>query len=283
MPILYYLRRIIEMDPALCALGVAGFAGAFRLSRSRENPAALLAACWAVATFLALCFFQAKNLPYVVFLAPPLCVLGAVCGASFLDHRATFTTCAVALLFLAKLAASGEPWSMRPAAPPLEGAKAMRAYYDLNRQAELIAVDPDDEFYDATIPLPRVRYCFLDPSGRLRRFLPHYVPLGITLTAEQFAALPDLLPRFEDRLRAWGLNSPEVVGTAITLRAPTELALIVRARPRSDFYLPASSAGTVGDVGQKHQSVRYSATRIFLLSLLARQRTQPLPSIPERW
>ena len=79
----------------------------------------------------------------------------------------------------------------------------MRAYYDLHREAELIVVEGDDEFYSATLPLPHVRYCFLDQRGWTQRFAPHYVYLGITLTAEQFAALPAGLAEFEERLAAY--------------------------------------------------------------------------------
>jgi len=281
--ILYYLRRLVEMDPVLAALAVAGLAGAWPVVRSRRRPAALLAICWTAVTVVALCAFQAKNLPYLVLLLPPLCILGAMCGPGLLDRRGAITACAVAVIFLTKAAANGQPWSLRPAAPPLDGAKAMRAYYDLHREAELIAVEPDDQFYSATIPLPHVRYCFLDPSGWVPRFAPHYVPLGISLTAEQFAALPTLLPQFEERLRNWGLNSPEPIGTAITIHAPSELAVIVRARPESDFYLPSAWLAVAGDTERTHQLVRYSTGRAFLLSRVARQRTQPLPAIPTRW
>ena len=71
----------------------------------------------------------------------------------------------------------------------MKGAKAMRVYYDLHRDTELIAVDTDDHLYSGTIPLPHIRYAWVDPSRILSRPAPHYVPLGIMLTGEQFLAL----------------------------------------------------------------------------------------------
>jgi hypothetical protein len=283
LPIVYYLSRIVEMDPVLSLLAFAGIVGSVRWLRLRQHPATLLAACWTFVTLAALCAFQAKNSPYVVFILPPLCILGAALSPRFLDRHAAATACAVVLLLFGKAAVSDtHPWSLRPAAPELEGARAMRAYYHLHRAAELISVETDDQFYSATIPLPRVRYCFLDPSGWVRRFAPHYPALGITLTAEQFIAIRASLPDFAKRLREWGLNSTEPVGTAITLRDPSELAAIVQARPESDFYIPTAWT-MAADPGRSHQTVPYSSARAFLFSRTAGQRTLPVPAIPARW
>ncbi len=125
LPIVYYLRRLIEMDPVLLTFACAGLAGVFRSVRSRQRPAALLAVCWAAITVVALCAFQAANLPYVTLLLPPLCVLGGLCGPRLLDRYPAVTASALAALLLTKAAASGQPWSLRPAAPPLAGAKAI--------------------------------------------------------------------------------------------------------------------------------------------------------------
>ena len=44
LPVMYYLQRLLQMDPAALLLALAGFAGVFGM---RKNPAALLALAWA--------------------------------------------------------------------------------------------------------------------------------------------------------------------------------------------------------------------------------------------
>src|ERR1035437_4034017 len=283
LPIVYYLRRFIEMDPVALAFAAASLPGVFQTIRSRQQPAALLAVCWAAVTIVALCAFQAANLPYVVLLLPSLCVLGGVCGPRLLDRYPAVTTCALVVLLLTKAAAIGQPWSLRPAASPLAGAKAMRAYYSLNRDTDLISIDPDDEFYSLTIPLPHVRYCVLDPTGVLRRFAPHYVPLGITVTSEQFINLPTLLPQYEKRLHEWGVGAQEPIATTITMNSFSEISEIVSARPESDFYLPLRWLGAIASPERTHQLVRYSSERVFLLARVAKPRAEPIPTIPIHW
>jgi hypothetical protein len=281
--VLYYIRRFIQMDPVALIFGLVGLAGAFGFVKLRSKPVALLAFSWAIVAVGALCAYQSVNLPYVVLILPPLCVLGGLCIPSFVDRHMWPVLCAVALLFGAKLAGSGAPWSLRPATPPMEGARAMRDYYNLHRDTDLILVDPDDSFYDATIPLPHVRYCVFDPSNWVANFAPHYLPLGITLTAEQFANLPALQPGFEKRLREWGVDSPEPVGTTITVRTLPELAMVLRARPDSDFYIPAYWEKSLDDAEQRFQRVQYSPERVFLLSRTAGPRKEPIPTIPAHW
>jgi 4-amino-4-deoxy-L-arabinose transferase-like glycosyltransferase len=283
LPILYYLRRLVEMDPIVVVFALVGLAGAIRVVRSRQASAALLAICWTAVTLAVLCAFQGQNLAYMVFLVPPLCIVGALCGPALWDRRAVFSVVFVAVLVLVKTAAGGQAWSLRPESPPMDGAQAMRAYYGLHRDAELIVVEGNDEFYSATLPLPHVRYCFLDLRGWTQRFAPHYVYLGITLTAEQFAALPNGLAEFEERLRSWGVKATEGIGAAVTMREAGEVAMIFRARPESDFYLPAAWVALIPEAEKTHQVLRYSAERVFLLSRASRGRKQPVPEIPGRW
>ncbi|MGD0361633.1 MAG: glycosyltransferase family 39 protein [Bryobacteraceae bacterium] len=278
----YYLGRLARIDPVLCLFALAGLAGALRISALRRQPAALLAFCWAIVAAAALLIFQTRNLPYLVFLLPALCVLGALCGPGILQRPAVAFILVLAL-FGVKAAAHGQWWSLRPATPPMEGAAAMREYYRFGRDVELISVEADDNFYSATLPLPGVRYCLLDPSGSAARMAPYYARLGLVLNADQFANLPALLPEFENSLRQWGLHSTEPVGSLILLRSPAEIGKIVRARPDSDYYMPSGWEAGLADLAQTHEIVRYSAGRIFLLSRAARMRRQPIPAIPARW
>ncbi len=282
-PALFYLERLVRMDPVPAMLIVVSFAGIFRVSRSRQNPPAVLAVCWAVVTALALAAFQAKNLPYLAFLVPPLCVLGAVSSPEWLLHRPAVPVALLGVLFAVKLAAAGAPWSLHPLETPVEGARAMRAYYQMNRDAELLDCAPDDEFYSSLIPLKRVRYCFVDPSGQVGRIIPHYPFLGIVLTADQFVGLPELMPGFRTRLAAWGMNSTEPVGTSITLRTPSDLVSILHARPDIDAYVPVEWDEVAKAVAASHWFEQFSDSRAFLLSRTAHVRPGPPRPIPARW
>jgi hypothetical protein len=281
--VLYYLKRFAEIDPVAPLLAVVSLVGAVRVVRSRQQPAALLAVCWAIVTVTALFAFQASNLPYIVLTLPALCVMGAVCGPAFLDRNPGVAGCILGTLLIVRLAVAGQPWSLRVEAPPLSGANAMRAYYELKRSTELISIDPDDQFYSLTIPLPRVRYAVLDPAGVLARYAPHYAHLGIILTSGEFVNLPTLIPEFRRRLHIWGVGSQEPIGSTITMRSASELSAIVRAKPDGDFYLPAGLLSAIVDPEATHQLIHYSPERVFLLSRTAKPRDLPVPTIPLHW
>jgi hypothetical protein len=263
----FYVQRLWQLDPILTLYAIAGIAGGIWAARSRDRSPELLALCWTAVTILALASFQAKYLTYIVMLLPPLCILGGLA----IPRRAILP---VALLLIFKT---------QPVAPPMEGAKAMRAYYGLGRDAELIAAQTDDDLYSATLPLPHVRYAAVDPSQTLATGKPYYVSLGIVLTRDEFLALPDRQASYEQRLREWGENSPEPIGTAIMLNVPADLAAVIHARPESDFYIPAGWSDVISQAEPTHQVYRYSADRVFLLSRAAGPRRQPLPRVPVPW
>ena len=280
-PSWFYAQRLIQMDPVMAALPFLGLARVWPVVRSREAGPRFLSVVWVIVTILALIAFQAKNLPYIVLLLPALSTFGILNGPGFLDRRPVRTAAVLAILCASKLFAGGQPWSLRPSSPPLEDAEAMHAYYRFHREAELIVVQAADEFYSATLPLPGIRYVFLDPTGAVQRAVPYYVPLGITLTAQQFIALPALFPRFLKSLCTWGLHSGEPIGSVVTVAQPADLVAIIRAGPGSDFYVPAAwITGTM--IAPTHELVPYSPSRVFLLSLGAAQR-QSVPRIPSNW
>jgi 4-amino-4-deoxy-L-arabinose transferase-like glycosyltransferase len=259
LPVMYYLQRLLQMDPAALLLALAGFAGVFGM---RKNPAALLALAWAAVAVAALCAFQAPTLPYLVLVLPATCLAAAIQGPKWFDRPAPIAALLLAL-FLAKAAGAGQPWSMRPAAPPVPGAAAMDAYAALHRPNALISVDPDDQFYSLTIPLPRVRYAVLDPSGILPRFAPHYAYLGILVDSREFLNLTQLQPEYEKRLRSWGLASMEPIASTITMHDASELAALIDGSPSTDFYLPAR---WLSFAGESHTVKPYSQDRVFLLA-----------------
>lgn len=278
----YYLGSLVRMDAAVAVLGLLGVASSLRVTRLRQSPAALLAAVWGAVTLAALLTFQAQNLPYVLFLIPPLCILGAIRGPSFLD-RPAIVGILIALLAIVKIAAAGEPWSVRPFAPPIPGAQAMRTYYDLARDTDLFLVDSDDQFYSATLPLPHLRYCFVDKSDWGRRTMPHYVHLGIILGTDEFLALPPDVSPYRERLRQWGVDSTDPVATTLMFSDRRDLNRLLRARPDSDFYLPSSWLAGAPEAEAAHRILRFSPDYVFLLSRSAVRRRPSLQQLPDPW
>lgn len=276
-PALFYLERLIRLNPLPLALALLGAAGAIRVIRERSEPVTVLALCQAAVTVLALGAFQAKNLPYLVFLLPPLCIAGAACAPRWIERRPWMSAMAVLLSTVAL--ARTVPVE---AAPPVNGARAMRAYHAMRRDTDLIACSPDDEFYGTLIPIRRVRYCFVDPSGAVGRIVPHYPPLGIVLTGGQFLQLPELLPGYRARLAEWGLHSTETVGTSITIPAPAALSRILRERPDLDAYLPAEWTDVVEAAAPTHEVRPFSRDRVFLISRTAKS-SRPVQPLPARW
>ena len=260
------------MDPAIVVLALAGFALLWRISRLRERPDRLLAALWALLTIAGISAFQVRNLPYLVLLLPPLVIL----GAGVLNPRPLIAGIALAVVAAMRVAGSG-------AAPPIKAAEDMRAYYNLNRDAELIAVEAGDEFYGATLPLPSLRYAFVDPAGAIPRTVPYYVPMGIVLTAWQFVELPSLLPQFRDALEKYDWKSTEPVGTVIGLSQLSDLSPIIRAYPGTDFYIPDSWKFAVDESSGSHEQTPASTGRVFLFSKSAKLRSDRPPSLPVRW
>jgi 4-amino-4-deoxy-L-arabinose transferase-like glycosyltransferase len=272
----FYIKRVAEMDPVLIVAAVVGLIGAVQFSKLRSSPPALLAFCAVLVNVAALYAFQVRHLPYLALLLPSLCIFAVLCSPSLLRRPRVAVSCLVLLLSVKAIGA----WPVRPSAPVLDAASALRWYAGLHRTSELLFVNPDDEFFSATIPLAKVRYCMLDPDGAVMRAVPHYPPLGIILTADQFLQLPRLMPQFANALRTWGLDSTEPVGTVVTIARREQLGEIVHARPDLDLLIPPDWEAAIREIQPAQQIVRYSPTRIFLLSRTDSEH--PKPSSPVR-
>jgi hypothetical protein len=128
----------------------------------------------------------------------------------------------------------------------------------------LIVVAPDDEFYAAALPLPKVRYCFINPAATPP---PHYTYLGISVTGAQFAELELWEPRFRSRLALWKLDSGDPIATAILARSEPDVLQLIAARPHADFYLPAGLRAAAEPMSARtHRVSPVSASRFFLLA-----------------
>ena len=192
--------------------------------RRQVLPAILFA--WLAVASAALLVFRFQNLPYSIYLIPPACLIAAAYNPHFFRcSREVERSSRSVQSSRSRASVPGKIWGLSfGAAEPLPAVAALRSYYDSGRTNELILADSDDFFYASTLPLPHVRYYFRVQDDVLRKFIPHYVELGIMLTADEFERLPQLEPVYAARLREWGLNSTEPIGTAILGRSDDALA-----------------------------------------------------------
>jgi hypothetical protein len=170
--------------------------------------------------------------------------------------------------------------TIRFEAPPIESAKAEREYYGFGRDTELFILNPSDEFYSATIPLPRVRYGFVDPDGAIAKSAPFYVPLGIVLTTDQLLAL-DPAP-YLAKFRELGADGKRAIGTTILLKSPQDLLRLAEARPRADFSFPATWLTSIM-IPPTHEVRVLSRERVFLFSKQVLSTMKTPMKLPQRW
>ncbi len=257
MHALYYLKRLVAVDPVLLAWALVGIA--------RVRPRLLIA--WIVVILAAVLAFQYRNASYLMPVFPALAMLAAQ-AVPLADARGSVLVLALAL-FAGKAMAGHEPWGI-PFAPESVNPShaALDAYAALHRGNTLILVEADDQFYSADLDLPHVRYVDLDPATERRKFPLDFEYLGVTVTAEQFARLNELLPVFEQRLREWNLDSSEPIATVIVARSAEEIATLIHSHPEADFYAPADWAPRDGGVHEVWERGR----RVFLLSRVMSRR-----------
>lgn len=282
LPLLFYAKRLFLVDPVLCVLALASLPGLWMAAKRRDAAQPILIAAWLVVVLLALCSFQARGqLRWVLFLVPPLCML----AACFAPAPKKWLVAILCVAFAVKAGLPARTWGLPFGTyPPMPAEARLRTYSDRARPNALVLVNSDDELYSATLPLPKIHYCWIDASGLVQRLAPHYVELGITVTAAQFDELQRLEPGYRERLREWGLDSGAAIATAIVAESDADVARMVNANPAMDYYLPARFRATFAGV-TTHDIAGESGEYFFLL---ARQRPEvPLPpakfKLPDNW
>ncbi len=271
--LLFYGQRLLATDPVLALCALAGLIPLARSLRQRHSGSLLLGS-WLLAVFSALAAFHYRNLPYALMAIPPLALTAA--GSIQLLPRARAALPAfLAAAIIGKAFFPSALWGLSfGASTPIPEAAPLRAYYNTGRANGLVIADPADEFYAATLPGLNPRYLFLDPTGAVARYDPHYVFLGITVTTDQFNHLDR--PLYTQRLRSWGLDSAAPLATAILAATPSEARAFILAHPELDFDTPLTLAPTP-DSGHARQPA--SPGRLFLLSTTPRLTPrQPLPA-----
>jgi len=281
----FYFKRLAASDPVLGILLLTALPFLILALRGRNQVLpALLAAWFAIATG-ALLLFRYQNLPYAILLIPPACLIAAAYNPLFFSQRARWALLALCAIFALKSSAPGKIWGLSfGGAERLAAVEGLRSYYDLGRTNELILADSDDFFYASTLPLPHVRYYFRVPDADLLKFFPHYAYLGIMLTEDQFERIAQSEPTYAARLRDWGLDSTQPIGTSILGLTDDALVRLVKARPTADYYVTIPELQLL----ERDESIRRSHSvrelpygRAFLLA--ENTTSQPITPLPARW
>jgi hypothetical protein len=265
---LFYLRRLALTDPLLCLLALAALPSLIAAWRAgRSHPPALLIS-WITAAAAAMMLFQYRNASYLSLLVPVLALASVAYGRLFSGRRAALAAAVLAMLFFLRAAFPSQPWGLNfRTGTDVAAAPLLEAYARMHRPNDLILVSPNDEFYSAVLPLPRVRYCFIDPRDPAPAYGLDFRHLGISVTAAQFAQLDQWRSLFRERLRAFHLNSEEPIATVIVVPSVDELVKMIAASPRSDFLLPASLRGAVEPRTEtSHRMLPASPQRFLLLA-----------------
>ncbi|HYW48206.1 MAG TPA: glycosyltransferase family 39 protein [Bryobacteraceae bacterium] len=236
---MFYLMRMALTDPVLTALAVVAAPGLFRELRKRSAPAVLLV-CWIGIPLVAVAGWQYRNIAYLLPLVPPLAIVAAAYGPLASPRYASWIVALAGAAFFMKAAMPEEPWGISfHRGTVQQTAPLVSDYCERARGNELILVGMDDDLYASALPLAKLRYGLVAPSLPAGQAGMPFDSMGITLTAAQFNDLPRLEPVFRERLREWGLDSAEPIGTLILAASQEDLEGMIRAHPGSDFLIPS--------------------------------------------
>lgn len=264
---LFYLKRLALLDPVLLALALTALPGWFAAVRKRSSGAILLA-CWLAPVFAAVFLWHYRNATYLIPSLPPMAI-AAVSYAPLSKRSGWWMLALLAAAFAAKATVfSGQPFGLAFAGGTIQSAAApLSAYCGLNRGNDLIVGDAVDDLYAAALPFAKLRYAIVSASMSAGQDTLDFPSMGITVTAEQFDNLAAWMPQFRQRLREWGVESGDPIASLIVAATPEQLMDVVRAHPRSDFFMPARfrAAAKAADGGE-HEWVDATPRYFLLLS-----------------
>jgi hypothetical protein len=280
IPLVFYAKGLFLTDPVLCIFALASIPGLVVAAKRRESVGPVLLLSWLVTTIIALSSFQVRGqFRWVLFLIPPLCLL----AANFAPVRRSWLIAILCAALVLKATEPSKTWGLSFGSnPPMPSETWLRAYADRARANPLVLVDADDELYAATLPVPKIDYCWIDPNGLVQRLAPHYVELGITVTAAQFDDIGRVEPGFRRRLSEWGLDSDAPIATAVVAASDADVAAMIAAHPNADFYLPARFRASV-EKNSTHDVYAVSDQRFFLMAKQSSQAAAPLFKLPANW
>jgi hypothetical protein len=204
---------------------------------------------------------------------PPLAIVAAAYGP--IPGRPLLSYAGVALAL--KLALPAMPWGLsfqsgtvQPVAPSLS------EYCERARGNELLVLNIDDNLYAAALPLPKLRYGLMEHGPAEGSYAMPFQTMGIIVNTGQFNDLARWEPLYRERLRQWGLDSPEPIASLIQIDSPADLARLVDAHPATDFLLPDRYRSTVDALAQTtHELVPAAPGHFFLLARDLLPRSAP--------
>jgi hypothetical protein len=273
---LFYLMRMALVDPVLAAVALTALAR-FVMEVRKWSAAPVLLLCWLVTLAAAVFGWQYRNISYLLPMVPALAILATAYGPLFSKRRAPWMLAVLGAAFVVKGALPAAPWGLSFHRGTVQAdAPLVSGYCQRARGNELILVGMDDDLYASTLPLAKLRYCLVGARLTGGQYGMNFGDMGIILTAAQFEGLGQWEPVFRQRLREWGLDSGEPIGTLILAGSAEELTRTIGAHPGSDFLLPEQYRGAVEQAAQAtHQLVEAGGDHFFLLSRETRARAAP--------
>jgi hypothetical protein len=273
---LFYLMRMALVDPVLAAVALTALPE-FVMGVRKWSAAPVLLLCWLATLAAAVFGWQYRNISYLLPMVPALAILATAYGTVFSKRWAPWMLAFLGAAFVAKAVAPAAPWGLSFQRGTVQAeAPLLSEYCQRARGNELILVGMDDDLYASTLPLTKLRYCLVGANLAGGQYGMNFDRMGIILTAAQFDGLAQWEPVFRQRLREWGLDSGEPIGTLVLAGSPEELARMIRAHPSSDFLLPQQYRAAVEPAAQPtRQVVEAAGGHFFLLSREARPRAAP--------
>jgi hypothetical protein len=278
--LVFYVVRLFAADALAVVLAITGLAALVRMLWHRK-PAALLACCYLGVLTASLLAFRFHSEQYLTPVFPFLIILAAISSPLIEKRFAKATIAVIALLFFLKAVNPESKIGISYASGstiPLRGVDS--AYCEEHRGNDFYVIDLNDEFYSFALPLGRLHYGWLDPDGAIAdsvaRMQPYLIYLGILQDAGAASRTATGNSLYLSRLRAWGLDSTEPIGTGLTARSAEDFARLIRAHPESDFLVSTRVAEKVPD-GGGHQAREVAPGCVLLESHEAR------PGPARRW
>jgi hypothetical protein len=276
--VLFYLMRVLRIDPLLAAVALVSLP-AFGAELKRRSAPAVLLLCWIGIPLAAVLFWQYRNVTYLLPLVPAAAIL-AGCYGSLAEVRSAKWLLGLAVVaFVVKMAMPGFPWGISFRGGTVAATAPMLTQYcSLGRANEVVLVEPDDEFFGTLLPLPGVRYYQIGRMPVSGQYGMDFAYMGLVIDAAQYDDLERWLPLFRRHLREWGMDSSRPVGSMIVAATPADLARNIRNHPATDFFLPERYRGAVAaSAAATHELVPMFPGRFFLLA------RQTHPAAPPQW
>jgi hypothetical protein len=264
---LFYLMRMLRIDPVLTALALVALP-AFAADLKRRSAPAVLLLSWMGVLLAAVFFWQYRSVTYLLPLVPAAAILATSYGTLGEVRSAKWLLAVSLAAFALKAATPDAPWGISfHGGTVVPTAGMISEYCARGRANELVLVEPEDELYASDLPLPKARYYLIGRPPVSGSYGMDFAYMGIVLDSAQYDDLGRWTPMFRQHLREWGMDSTEPVGTLIVGATVKDLERTLLAHPSADFFMPDSYRQAVAGSGAvAHDLVQAGPGRFFLLA-----------------